>query len=374
MYFKKALMNTQSTPVLIADIGGTNARLSIVLIEKNTSELKTIEIDKTTYTTFEHANLKSILSNYISKFKNTPHFPKFAVLGIPGALINNKVIVSNALPDLNNTTGAEMAREIGIEHVIYLNDFNVNGYSIQSKILEENVDYIQLNPGVTPEPNTTKAMVGAGTGLGMGYLTKTSLMKYYSVHSSEGGCQDFAPTTELQEKYKNYLAATLKVKCPSVEMACCGSSISIMFWFFEKEMKVQGNKEIIKEMDAAKGCQTKLTKLNEKIIEKGINNTCPLCKKVVDFFIEVYGSICGNLAITLLPFGGIYLLGGVSAALSEYMKKTDIFLKNFVDKAGLNSMLEKIPIYVIINKNLGVGGAAVFAKKVIEEGNIEQIS
>ena len=47
--------------------------------------------------------------------------------------------------------------------------------------------------------------------------------------------RDFA---ELQEKYKNYLAATLKVKCPSVEMACCGSSISIMFWFFEKEMKV----------------------------------------------------------------------------------------------------------------------------------------
>ena len=42
-------------------------------------------------------------------------------------------------------------------------------------------------------------------------------------------------------------------------------------------------------------------------------------------------------------------------------------MKNFVNKAGLNMLLEKIPVYVIINTNLGVSGAAVFARKIIEE-------
>ena len=75
----------------------------------------------------------------------------------------------------------------------------------------------------------------------------------------------------------------------------------------------------------------------------------------------------------MLPFGGIYLLGGVSSALAEYMKRTDIFMSNFVNKAGLNLLLEKIPVYIIINKNLGVSGAAIYAKKIIEEGTIDNI-
>ena len=366
-------MNSNITPVLIADIGGTNARLSLVLIEKTNSDYKITEIDKKTYTSFAHKTLKSILSNYISSFKSTDTFPKFAVLGIPGALINNKVIVSNVLPDLNGTTGEEMAKEIGIEHVIYLNDFNVNGYSIQSKVLENNIDYIQLNPGVDPEPNTTKGMIGAGTGLGMGYLTKTPAMKYYSVHSSEGGSMDFAPTSELQERYRKFLSDILKVQCPSVEMACCGSSISNIYRFFETIEKVNGDEGIKAEMHQALGNQDKLTKLNQKIIEYGISNKCLLCKRVVDFFIEIYGSITGNFAISMLPFGGIYLLGGVSSALANYMQSTDIFMKNFVNKAGLNMLLEKIPVYVIINTNLGVSGAAVFARKIIEEGTIEKM-
>ena len=122
-------MNSNITPVLIADIGGTNARLSLVLIEKTNSDYKITEIDKKTYTTFAHKTLKSILSNYISSFKSTEHFPVFAVLGLPGAIINNKVVLSHALSHLNGTTGEEMAKSIGIRHVLYLNDFNVNGYS-----------------------------------------------------------------------------------------------------------------------------------------------------------------------------------------------------------------------------------------------------
>lgn len=366
-------MVSQPIPVMTGDIGGTNARLSIILInDPSSQELNITEIDRTNYKTFNYPSLKSILSEYIQKFKNTPHFPQIAVLGIAAALTNNKIIVSNAMPDLNGVTGTQMASEIGIKKLIFLNDFNINGYSIQSRQLDEGKDYIQINPSAQPEPGATKVMIGAGTGLGVGYLTKTSGMKYYSVHSSEGGQQDFSPTNLLQLKYKEYLMQKLNVNCPTVENACSGSSISLLYAFLKEIQKEEGDKMLSEEYEKAKGNQDKMLLFHEKVIQKGINNECSLCRKVVNMFVEIYGSVAGNIALSMLPFGGIYLLGGVSNVLAEYIQSTDIFMKNFVDKGGMENLLEKIPVFVIINKQIGIDGAAVYAKKMIGEGCLDE--
>jgi glucokinase len=368
-------MTSQSVPVLIGDIGGTNSRLSLIIINDPMSpDVKITEINKINVKTFNYPTLKHLLSEYVNKFKDTPYFPDIAVLGIPGALINNKVIISNALPYLNGTTGSQMANDIGIKHLIYLNDFNINGYSIQSTKLEEGKDYFQLNPGVIPEPNSTKAMIGAGTGLGMGYLTKSSTTRYYSVHSSEGGQQDFSPTNPLQQRYKEYLIHRLNVFNPTIGHACSGSAISYIYSFFKNVEKEEGDVSMMEEYEQIKSNQDKLVMFHEKIIQKGINNECSLCKKVVNFFVELYGSVAGNLAISMLPFGGLYLLGGVSAALAEYIKSNDIFMKHFSSKGGLKCVLEKFPIYIMINQQIGVFGAAVFAKKFIEEEYLNLLS
>ena len=52
------------------------------------------------------------------------------------------------------------------------------------------------------------------------------------------------------------------------------------------------------------------------------------------------------------------------------MKSNDIFIKNLTNKAGLEKFLEKIPIYIIINEELGVDGAAEFTKQALEEGKL----
>jgi glucokinase len=45
-------------------------------------------------------------------------------------------------------------------------------------------------------------MIGAGTGMGHGFMTKNNLnCKYFEVFSSEGGHCDFAPQSDLEWEY-----------------------------------------------------------------------------------------------------------------------------------------------------------------------------
>ena len=77
-------------------------------------------------------------------------------------------------------------------------------YIISSGILtlEEGPNLFKIN-NKTADPNGPKAMIGAGTGMGHGYLVKTG--KYYEVFPSEGGHADFAPQSDLEWEYFKYV-------------------------------------------------------------------------------------------------------------------------------------------------------------------------
>ena len=104
-----------------------------------------------------------------------------------------------------------------------------------------------------------------------------------------------------------------------------------------------------------------------------MNDKCPLCKRVLNFFIEIYASISANLALVTLSLGGVYLFGGVTAGIAEYMKKNNIFINNFVHKGGMEILLETIPIYAVINEKLGIIGAGEYARQAIEDGRLDII-
>ena len=366
-------MSEKKIVVLLGDIGGTNSRLRLVYMTKDSI---TETIDEKDYPTYKYKGLKEILKEYLSPFKNKETFPKLAVLGIPGAVINNRVLGSYALPDLNGKTGSEMGKELGIEYFMYLNDFNVNGYAIQNKNLKEGIDSISLTPNIKPIPNATKCMIGAGTGLGTGFLTKKSYDKYYTVNSAQGGQQDFPINSDLQLKYKEFLSKFYNVKNPTCENACCGSTITLVYKFICNEENIKENDSKLKQdILGLKGDlnNENVRNLNKKIIDNAVSDKCQLCKRVLDFFIEIYASITANLALVTLSLGGVYLFGGVSAGIAEYMKKNNIFVNNFVHKGGMELILETIPIYAVINEKLGIIGAGEYARQAIEDGRLEII-
>jgi glucokinase len=77
-------------------------------------------------------------------------------------------------------------------------------------------------------------------------------------------------------------------------------------------------------------------------------------------FASLLGSEAGNLALKALPYGGVFLSGGIAPKIKEIFKEP-FFLDRFLNKGRLRPVLEKIPVYLITNSGYGVIGAINFA-------------
>jgi glucokinase len=74
-------------------------------------------------------------------------------------------------------------------------------------------------------------------------------------------------------------------------------------------------------------------------------------------WIETYGAEAGNMALRVLPFGGVYVAGGIALKILPKLK-VGTFVRAFSDKIQLSSQLAKIPIYLVLNEDAPVLGAA----------------
>lgn len=239
-------------------------------------------------------------------------------MGIPGPVFNNEVTI---IANLNwpAICGEKCAEILNMKKFIFLNDFVCNGYGVLSDVKEES-DYIRLNDNPV-DPNGPKAMIGAGTGLGHGYLVKSDGKKYYAVYPSEGGHVDFAPKTDLEWRYMEFLQKHFDIKRISLERACAGPALSLIFNFFVKEgIKSQKFSNIDSNFKLE----------NEDIIKYGLNKECEVCRNTVDFFNSMYGSAAGNMSLIVIPTGGLYLLGGLSYALESHIVEREIFKVIFI--------------------------------------------
>jgi len=78
-----------------------------------------------------------------------------------------------------------------------------------------------------------------------------------------------------------------------------------------------------------------------------MNEKDPLCMKVVEKFTGIYGNVVGNVALSCLPFGGIFLTGGVSNGIKEYLLSTDTFMNHFNDKGRLAGVMQKFKVMLV---------------------------
>jgi len=236
-------------------------------------------------------------------------------LGIPGPVFNNEITIIANLK-WPKTSGDKVANAINLKKVIFLNDFVANGYGILSSI-KEGEDYFKLND--TPvDPDGPIAMIGAGTGLGHGYIVKNEGSKYHSVYPSEGGHQDFAPKNDLEWKYFKYLQDYFNLQRISLERACAGPALPLIFKFMVKEGAVSN---IFENYNSEN-----LKIENSDIIKYGLSGECDVCKRTIDFFNSLYGSASGNISLIAIPTGGLYLLGGLSEALESHIIEQKIFM------------------------------------------------
>lgn len=88
----------------------------------------------------------------------------------------------------------------------------------------------------------------------------------------------------------------------------------------------------------------------------------PLCNKTLDMYVSILGSICGNLALTAMATGGIYVGGGVSPRILPKLVNRD-FMSSFTNKGRFSKLMETIPVKIILNDRAALIGASICAAR-----------
>jgi len=135
---------------------------------------------------------------------------------------------------------------------------------------------------------------------------------------------------ETSQNVEN-LRAKAKVGRMSVERMGAGPAIPMIYAFMKKKNP---------EMEAVLEKEKKFDDIVSKdIIIKGIRDKDPLCMKVVEKFVEIFGVEAGNSALKSMPNGGIYLIGGATNGIRDHLLSKDTFWKAFTNKGRLSDVV-----------------------------------
>lgn len=342
--------------LLAGDIGGTKTILRLVGIPES-GELQTLYEER--YSSHHFPDLVPMVQQFLSttarQIDQTPA-PQTACFAIAGPVVNNTAKLTNIAWQLD---AKRLEQELGIAAVSLINDFAAVGYGVLGL---DAADLYTLQPG-KPQTSAPIAVIGAGTGLGQGFLIQQG--DNYQVFASEGGHADFAPRTELEFQLLKYLLDKHDIQHVSVERVVSGQGIVAIYQFLrDRQQKSESDVgQVVKAWEQQTGRSEKTVDPAAAIAVAALEKSDPLSEQTMHLFIEAYGAEAGNLALKLLPYGGLYVAGGI-AAKNLPLIQAGSFLYAFTHKGRMSSLLENIPVHIVLNPRVGLVGAALAAARL----------
>jgi glucokinase len=343
------------TLLLAGDIGGTKTILRLVDISDS---LNWQTIHEDSYLSANFIDLVPMVQQFIQSANIQSKVTK-ACFGIAGPVVGNTAKLTNLAWYLDTE---RLQQELGIPQVSLINDFAAVGYGILGLKPQ---DLCTLQNGKL-QPDAPIGIIGAGTGLGQGFLVKQG--KDYYVFPSEGGHADFAPRNELEFQLLKYLLDKHSLERISVERVVSGQGIVSIYQFLRDRAKAQSHESpdiaaAIRTWEQEAGQQEKSIDPGAVIGQAGLSGRDRLCQQTLQLFVEVYGAEAGNLALKLLPYGGLYISGGIAPKILPLIENGD-FMLNFSQKGRMRGILEDIPVHVVLNQQVGLIGAAICAARL----------
>ncbi|MEM9273984.1 MAG: glucokinase [Cyanobacteria bacterium P01_F01_bin.143] len=331
--------------LLTGDIGGTKTILHLVKADIQEKSFESIRDQK--YVSVGFRDLVPMVEQFLGAGNEEP--PESACFAIAGPVFNN----SSQLTNLSwNLDGDRLQQELNIKKVRLINDFAANSYGVLGL---KDSELATLQTGAINN-SAPIAVIGAGTGLGQGFLIPQG--DSFQVFATEGGHTDFAPRNDLEVDLLKYLRTKLNTNHISVERIVSGQGI-ISIYQFLRDTSFAAESSSIGEPIRLWEQETTKTIDPAAIISQGTIDGDDLCVETMKIFIEAYGAEAGNMALKLLPYGGMYIAGGIAAKNLSLMNNGD-FLAQFQDKGRMKPLMERIPLHVVLNSEVGLLGAILY--------------
>ncbi|NJK40394.1 MAG: glucokinase [Acaryochloridaceae cyanobacterium SU_2_1] len=355
------------TILLVGDIGGTKTTLQLVQTHAATDDQTILQFStpyEQTYPSQDYPDLTPIVQRFLAEAANARGIESSvarACFGIAGPVIGQRSELTNLSWLL---TSSRLEQDLGIPQVRLLNDFAANSYGILGLAP---TDFITLQ-SAPAQPTSPIALLGAGTGLGEGFLLPQG--QGYQIFASEGGHTDFAPRNSLEFQLLEYLLQQQQTTRISVERVVSGQGILSIYQFLRDLGQTPESPQIaqiLQRWQAASSPQANhAIDPSAAIAQAAIAQTDLLSIQTMELFVSTYGAEAGNLALKLLPYGGLYITGGIAPKILPLLQQGK-FLENFQLKGRVSPLLQKVPVHVVLNPKLGLIGAALYAAQLSAE-------
>ncbi len=337
--------------ILVGDIGGINTRLGMVGFKGDQA------------TIIFQLNFHSKEIGFIPAMNEALRFAKekydietdTASLGIAGPVAPDR----HWAEPTNLPWGKLMAKDIlnnsFLQHVVFLNDFEALSFGLEGLNEQNPEQLIPLEHANHYVPKvikySTKLVLGAGTGLGEAFMVFDPHRKRYVPSPSEGGHAALPTQSPLELEFEEFVQKELKIKTVTYEHAISGPGLTRIFNFLKKQRGFKPTDKVKLVDEAA----------DKPPVIMEHSKSDPTCKKAVELFLYFFAKCAQNKALDFLPFGGLYIAGGIA------QHHPDVFTRNgFVMDFELGSekahLLKEVPLFLVTEPHaalLGAGCAAL---------------
>jgi glucokinase len=318
--------------LLAGDIGATKTNLALFVPGGSLTPQS-----QATFRSARYPSLEAVVAEFLS---DTGASIERAVFGVAGPVIKGHSDATNLPWVIHEET---LGEALGLEKARLLNDVEATAYGVSH--LEEGDLYV-LNEG---EPHSgTKAVIAPGTGLGEAVLFYQG--EHYHVIPSEGGHTDFGPNSLFEIELLRYLMG--KFGHVSYERICSGKGMPNIYAYLKENRFAGEPPQVAKALEKGRDP-------TPVIVQTAMDGSSELSIGTLNAWVSILGAEAGNLALKVMATGGIYLGGGIPPKILPKLKD-GTFMAAFVNKGRFAEMLARIPVYVILNEQTALVGAAAY--------------
>ncbi len=312
---------TPSKVSLVADIGGTNTRVALaqgtVILAQTVHKFRNAD----------HPGLAAVLKLYLRRQDDVDC--DGACVAVAGPVRDGRATLTNLNWAIDRAMLAEVARA---ERVAILNDLQAQGHALDHL---EKSGLRSVVAGQDGGPHAAKLVIGVGTGFNAAPVYNTETGRY--VPPSEAGHGNLPVLDETDLRLSRFLADATGFA--SVEDVLSGRGLTHLYSWISQEAGERKDLSPVQVMDA---------------VAMGRD---PLARRTGQAFSRLLGCVAGNLALATLPFGGVFLAGGVSRAIAPYLGGFG-FEAAFRDKGRFGSFMEQFSVSIVEDDFAALTGCA----------------
>ncbi len=312
---------------LVADAGGTNIRFALIDLDRPSGGL----LAPRKFVSANYARIEDAAKAYLAAQEGSAA-PEGAVIAVAGPVSANAIAMTNLGWRFS---GAALERSLGIGRVRLINDFEAIALSLSS-LGEGDLHDIGNVPPVPSQARETAAIVGAGTGLGVGGYVRDG--DRFVPLVTEGGHSDFAPADDTEAEVLRILRR--RFGHVSAERVLSGPGLVNLH---ETLALVEGRQEEPRKAQA--------------ITREALADPACFSARVLSRFCAMFGSLAGNVALVMGARKGVFVAGGIAPAIAGFLAASE-FRARFESKGRFGNYMKAIPTRIVLQEYAGLLGAA----------------